>query len=91
VPFVYMVICSDGTLYTGWAMDVEARVRAHNAGKGSVYCKQRRPVHLIYQEEVPTRSEAQQRENAIKRMHRRKKLELVETTNNSHPVSSTRY
>jgi putative endonuclease len=90
VPFVYMVICSDGTLYTGWAMDVEARVQAHNAGKGSLYCKQRRPVHLIYQEEVPTRSEAQRRENAIKRMHRRKKLELAETTYSSYPVSSTR-
>jgi putative endonuclease len=73
-----MVLCSDGTLYTGWAVDVKARVAVHNAGKGSRYCKQRRPVRLVYQEELPTRSEAQRREIAIKRMRRRKKLELIE-------------
>ena len=50
-----MVACNDGTLYTGWAIDVEARVAVHNAGRGSVYCKQRRPVRLVYQEEVATR------------------------------------
>jgi putative endonuclease len=77
VPFVYIVVCSDGTLYTGWAMDVEARVKAHNAGKGSLYCRQRRPVRLVYQEEVLTRNEAQRRENAIKRMPRRRKLEFI--------------
>jgi putative endonuclease len=81
VPFVYMVVCSDGTLYTGWAMDVEARVEAHNAGTGSRYCRQRRPVHLVYQEELPTRSEAQRREVAIKRMKRRNKLKLIDSRN----------
>ncbi len=88
MPFVYMVVCSDGTLYTGWTVDVEARVKAHNAGQGARYCKQRRPVRLVYQEELPTRSEAQRRENAIKRLPRRKKLKLVEKMNNSHLVPS---
>jgi predicted GIY-YIG superfamily endonuclease len=81
VPFVYIVRCSDGTLYTGWAVDVEARVAAHNAGRGSRYCKQRRPVRLVYREELPTRSEAQRREIAIKRMRRRTKLKLIENQN----------
>ncbi len=62
MPFVYIVACRDGTLYTGWAEDVEARVEAHNAGRGSVYCKHRRPVRLVYQEELPDRSQAQRRE-----------------------------
>jgi putative endonuclease len=72
-----MVRCSDGTLYTGWTVDVKARIKAHNAGRGSVYCKYRRPVRLVYQEELPNRSQAQRRELAIKRLPRRKKLDLI--------------
>jgi putative endonuclease len=78
VPFVYIVQCSDGSLYTGWTTDVNARVQAHNAGRGSAYCRQRRPVCLVYQEELPSRSDAQRRELTIKRMPRRKKLSLIE-------------
>ncbi len=77
MPFVYIVECADGTLYTGWAFDADARVESHNAGRGSVYCKHRRPVRLVYSEEVPSRSDAQRRELVIKRMSRTKKLELV--------------
>lgn len=77
MPFVYIVACRDGTLYTGWAMDVEARVAAHNAGRGSIYCRQRRPVRLVYREEVSTRADAQRRELAIKRMRRARKLKLI--------------
>jgi putative endonuclease len=73
-----MVECSDGTLYTGWTVDVEERVETHNSGHGSVYCKHRRPVSLVYQEELPTRSAAQRREYAIKRMSRSRKLKLIE-------------
>jgi putative endonuclease len=73
-----MVACSDGTLYTGWAIDVEARIEAHNAGRGSVYCKARRPVCLVYQEELPSRGEAQSREYAIKKMRRVRKLNLID-------------
>lgn len=73
-----MVVCSDDSLYTGWAMNVEARVKQHNAGRGSQYCKQRRPVRIVYKEEVPSRSAAMKRELAIKRMRREKKLKLIE-------------
>ena len=78
MPFVYIVACSDGTFYTGWAGDVEARVAAHNAGRGSAYCKQRRPVRLVYEEQVPTRVDAMRREAAIKRMGRARKMRLVQ-------------
>ena len=77
MAFVYIVECADGTLYTGWAFDAHARVKTHNAGRGSIYCRNRRPVRLVYSEEVPTRSDAQRRERVIKRMSRAKKLELV--------------
>ena len=76
MPFVYIVRCSDGTLYTGWAVDVAARVTAHNAGRGAKYTRTRRPVRLIYSEELPTRAEAMQRERQIKRYPRAKKLAL---------------
>jgi len=80
-----MVLCSDGSLYTGWAMNVEARVKQHNAGRGSLYCKQRRPVRIVYKEEVPSRSAAMKRELAIKRMRRQKKLELIAAFNKEVP------
>jgi putative endonuclease len=85
MPFVYIVACSDGTLYTGWTTDVEARVKAHNAGRGSRYCKQRRPVRLVYQEKMPDRSAAQRRELAIKRLPRRKKVELIKLSGGRLP------
>lgn len=85
MPFVYMVRCKDGTLYTGWSVDVEARVRTHNAGRGARYTKTRRPVKLIYSEEVATRGEALRRERAIKRLRRPQKLALAQQGNAKRP------
>ena len=76
MPFVYIVRCADDTLYTGWAVDVAARVGVHNAGRGAKYTRTRRPVKLIYSEELPTRAEAMKRERQIKKYPRAKKLEL---------------
>ena len=77
MPFVYIVRCADGTLYTGWAVDVAARLKAHNAGRGARYTRTRRPVKLIYSEELLTRAEALKRERVIKRFPRVKKLALT--------------
>ncbi|MGH2522839.1 MAG: GIY-YIG nuclease family protein [Anaerolineales bacterium] len=76
MPFVYIVRCADGTLYTGWAVDVAARVEVHNAGRGAKYTRMKGPVELVYSEELPTRAEAMKREREIKRWPRAKKLEL---------------
>jgi putative endonuclease len=76
MPFVYIVRCADDTLYTGWAVDVVRRVKAHNAGRGARYTRMHGPVELVYSEEVPTRSQAQKRELVIKRYPRAKKLAL---------------
>jgi len=75
--FVYIVQCSDDTLYTGIATDVKRRVQEHNSSdKGAKYTKVRRPVKLIYSEESENRSSATKREIAIKKLSRAKKLEL---------------
>jgi len=78
VPFIYIVRCADGTLYTGWTTDVERRIAQHNAGSGARYTRMRRPVALVYREEAPDRSTAMRREVAIKRLDRERKERLVE-------------
>lgn len=75
--FVYMVECADKTLYTGWTTDVKRRLKAHNAGRGAKYTRDRGPVRLVYLEEVPDRRLALKREREIKRMRRSQKLKLI--------------
>jgi putative endonuclease len=77
VSFVYVLECADGTYYTGWTTDLERRVAAHNAGQASRYTRIRRPVKLVYWEEQPDRSSAQQRELALKRLPRARKSALI--------------
>jgi putative endonuclease len=73
---VYIAKCSDGSLYTGYTNDPEARIRRHNAGAGARYTRSRRPVSLAYVEVLSGRAEALRREVAIKRMTRKEKLLL---------------
>lgn len=75
--YCYIVECSDGTYYTGWAMDPGKRVVVHNEGRGAKYTKMRRPVKLVYVEEQPDRSTAMKRERAIKKMTRSQKQKLI--------------
>ena len=74
---VYMVRCSDGSLYTGWTNDIEKRVAAHNSGAGAKYTRSRRPVTLVYCEECETKEQAMSREWHIKRLGRKEKLALI--------------
>ncbi len=76
MPFVYIVQCADGTLYTGWAVDVLARVKVHNRGRGAKYTQARLPVRLVYSEAWPDRAGAMRRERQIKRWPRPRKLAL---------------
>ena len=81
--YVYILCCSDGTLYTGWTTDVVRRLKAHNAGKaGAKYTRSRRPVKLVYAEEQPGMSEALKREAAVKKLTRQEKLTLIEQDTN---------
>jgi putative endonuclease len=80
MPFTYVLRCADGTLYTGWTVDLERRLRAHQAGRGSRYTRARLPVTLVYSQEHATPQEARRQEAAIRRLRRREKLELIRHT-----------
>ncbi|RXJ77910.1 endonuclease [Arcobacter sp. F155] len=77
--FVYILECSDKSLYTGITTDVKKRLDEHNTSeKGAKYTKARRPVTLIYFEKSENRSSASKREYEIKKLSRTRKLQLVE-------------
>lgn len=80
MDFVYLLRCSDNSLYCGWTTDVEKRVATHNAGRGAKYTKPRLPVHLVHVEEHPSRSAALKREAAIKRLTKARKEQLIMQT-----------
>jgi putative endonuclease len=75
--FVYMVRCSDGSLYTGFARDPQQRVRVHNAGKGAKYTRSRLPVSLVYVESCESLSAALKRECQLKPWTRARKEALI--------------
>ena len=74
--FVYLLECSDGTLYCGITNNLEKRIRVHNSGKGAKYTKTRVPVKLYYYEELSDKSSASKREWRIKKLSRTQKLQL---------------
>ena len=74
--YVYILRCSDNTLYTGITNDLEKRIRKHNEGKGAKYTRGRGPVTLVKSFEWPTKSGALKEEHRIKKLSRQEKLEL---------------
>ena len=77
--FVYVLQCTDGSLYTGYTTDVERRVAEHNAGEGAKYTRGRTPVELVHVEEFESKSAAMSREYEIKQLRRDQKMALVES------------
>ncbi len=76
--YVYILLCSDNTLYTGIAKDVHKRLQEHNESeKGAKYTRVRRPVKLVYTEKSENRSSASKREYVIKKLSRERKLALI--------------
>ncbi len=84
--WVYILLCADGTLYTGITDDVPRRAAAHNAGKGAKYTRGRGPVTVVYREGCPDKSAALRREAAIKKMSRAEKLALIERQEGKLPA-----
>ncbi|MFB6254555.1 MAG: GIY-YIG nuclease family protein [Halobacteriaceae archaeon] len=76
--YVYIVECSDGTLYTGYTTNISRRIQEHNAGNGAKYTQGRQPVELVYSESHDTRSTALSREYEIKQLPRSEKDKLVD-------------
>ena len=77
--YVYLLVCSDQTLYCGWTYDIDQRLDKHNAGSASKYTRARLPVKLIYQETLPSKELAMKREYEIKNLSRQQKLALIDT------------
>lgn len=75
--YVYIVECSDGTLYTGWTNNLERRIKQHSNGTGAKYTRGRGPVRLVYYEEFNEKCDAMKREYEIKRCSRNDKLKLI--------------
>ena len=74
---VYVLRCGDGSLYTGIAKDVAARLAQHTKGRGAAYTRTHLPVQLVYQKSKFTRSAALVREAQVKRLPRLRKERLV--------------
>lgn len=77
--YTYILLCSDGTYYTGWTNRLEQRVDAHNKGIGGKYTRTRRPVTLVYYESFETKEQAMSREWHIKRLSREDKQKLIQS------------
>ncbi|RKW21347.1 GIY-YIG nuclease family protein [Candidatus Gracilibacteria bacterium] len=81
--FVYILKCSDNSLYTGITSDLERRIKEHDGllPGGAKYTSSRRPVELLYFEKCEDRSEATKRELQIKKMTKLKKIKLISEKN----------
>lgn len=76
--FVYVLLCEDGSFYTGASNDVEKRFLDHKKGKGGKYTRSHKPVRIIYSEKLASRSDALKREIEIKSWTREKKIRVLE-------------
>jgi len=77
VPFVYILRCGDGSLYTGIAKDVDRRLEQHHLGTASKYTRSHRPVVLVWKRRVLSWSRALKEECRIKALTRTEKEELL--------------
>jgi putative endonuclease len=76
--YLYVLLCSDDTFYTGVTTDPKRRLREHNISKrGAKYTNARRPVRMVYCEEHPDQSSAQKAEHAFKKLTRKQKEKLT--------------
>lgn len=75
--FVYILQCSDHSLYTGYTSDIGQRLKDHNQGQGSKYVRSRLPAQLVYYETHHSKGAALSREAAIKKLSRRQKITLI--------------
>ena len=75
--YVYLLLCDDGSYYTGYTNNVASRLERHKRGSGARYTMMHRPKKLVYVEELRTRSAATRREQQIKALSHREKHELV--------------
>ncbi|WP_296128912.1 GIY-YIG nuclease family protein [uncultured Anaerococcus sp.] len=76
--FVYMVRCSDNSLYTGYTNDLDKRIEVHNTGKGAKYTRSRLPVSIVFYRRVDSKSIGLRLEARLKKLSKKKKEDLVQ-------------
>ncbi len=81
LSYVYILICSDDTLYTGWTTNILARTKTHNSGKGAKYTRGRTPIRIAHLESFSNKIDAQRREYRIKKLTKAQKLNLIKNKN----------
>ena len=84
---VYIILCTDNSLYTGITTDMERRLGQHGGCRGAKYFRGRQPGEVVYLESGHTRSTASKREAAIKKLLRVDKLRLIESNSNELAVT----
>ncbi len=78
MPFyVYMLVCIDGSFYTGYTRNIQARTKLHASGQGARYTKAHKPQEVVYVELFDSQAKAMKREKEIKKMSHKHKLQLV--------------
>ena len=75
---VYMLECSDNSIYTGITNNLEERLKKHQSGNGAKYLRGRLPIKLVYKENFINRSEATKREICIKKLSKKEKKHLID-------------
>ena len=75
--YVYILLCKDGSLYTGSTNNINQRIKDHFNGKGGRYTRSHKPQKLVYQEKLPNKSEALKREAQLKKLTKVKKQALI--------------
>jgi len=76
--YVYILLCKDGSYYTGYARDVKRRVERHKKGQAARYTRIHEPEKIVYVEEFDSRSEAMKIERKIKSLSHSEKQRLVD-------------
>ncbi len=88
--YVYILLCKDGSFYTGHAENVERRVKRHKKGRGARYTRMHELERVVYVEEFENRSEAMKREREIKSFSHSKKQRIVDLHGETSSASAVR-
>jgi putative endonuclease len=75
--YVYVILCTDGSFYTGYTKNIDTRIKLHESGKGARYTRMHKPQKIAYLELFDTRTQAMKREKAIKKLTHQQKLNLI--------------
>jgi putative endonuclease len=79
---VYVILCTDGSFYTGYTKNIDTRIKLHESGKGARYTKMHKPQKVAYIELFKSRAQAMKREKQIKKLTHQQKLKLVNSRSN---------